>query len=75
MFLWKVFETGRVVMQGDPASPTILNIVVDAVVRAVLELVCGPYEARHRMVWASGEQNLAFYVKEWRIAGRDHIWV
>ena len=32
-FLWKAFVTGRWVTQGDPLSPMIFNIVVDAVVR------------------------------------------
>ena len=34
------FVTGRVVTQGDPTYPMIFNIVVDVVVRAVLDLVC-----------------------------------
>ena len=33
------FGTGRGVTQGDPTYPTIFNIVVDAVVLAVLEEV------------------------------------
>ena len=53
----------------------IINIVVDVVVRAVLEVVCGPHEARHSMVWASGERNLVFYADDRRVAGRYHIWV
>ena len=39
-FLGKASGTGRGVMQGDPSSPMILNIVVDAVVRAALAVVC-----------------------------------
>ena len=39
-FMGKTFSTGRGVMQGDPASPMILNIVVNVMVRAVLEEVC-----------------------------------
>ena len=35
------FGTGRGVTQGDPASPMIFNIVVEAVARAELEVVCG----------------------------------
>ena len=38
----------------------IFNIVVDAVVRAVLAEVCGPQEAQHGMVWAEVERNLVF---------------
>ena len=40
------FGTGIEVMQGDPTYPMIFNIVVYAVVRAVLEAVCGPQEVR-----------------------------
>ena len=36
-------------MQGDPASPMMFNIVVDVVVKAMLEVVCGPQEMRHGM--------------------------
>ena len=36
------FSMGRGVTQGDPVSMTIFNIVVDAVVRAALQEVCGP---------------------------------
>ena len=36
-----VFGTGRGVTQGDPASPIIFNMVVDTVVRTVLDVVCG----------------------------------
>ena len=35
-FLGKAFGMGRGVYKGDPASPMIFNIMVDAVVRVVL---------------------------------------
>ena len=44
-FLVKEFWTGRGLTQGDPVSPMIFNIVVDAVVQAVLDVVCRPQEA------------------------------
>ena len=47
--LGKVFGTGGVVTQGEPVSPMIFNIMVDAVVRAVLDVVCSPHEAQHDM--------------------------
>ena len=53
----------------------IFNIMVGAVVIALLEIVCGPQEDWHGMGWAAGEQNLVFYADEGRIAGRYHIWV
>ena len=40
-FLGRQFGTERSVMQGDPAPPMIFNIVLDTVVREVLEEVCG----------------------------------
>ena len=67
--------TGVVVTQGDPASPIIFNIVVDAVVRAVLEEVCIPQESQHGMGWEVGESNLVFYADDGRISGWDHEWV
>ena len=56
-----VFEKGRGMTQGNPASPMIFNIVVDAVVRAVLEEVCILQEAQHGMGREAGEINLVFY--------------
>ena len=53
----------------------IFNSVVDAVVREVLEVVCGPKEAQHGMGWVAGERNLVFYVDDGRISGRYHIQV
>ena len=44
-FLRKEFRTRRGLMQGYPVSPTVFNIVVDVVVWAVLDGVCGPQEA------------------------------
>ena len=60
-------------MQVDPVSIMIFNIVVDAVVRAVLGVVCGPQEAQHGMGWSAGEWNLVFYSDDGRIAVSDHI--
>ena len=45
--IWKAFGIGKGVTQGEPASPIIFNIFVDAVARAVLAEVCGPREAQH----------------------------
>ena len=55
--------------------PHDMNIVVDAVARVLLEVVCGTQEARHKMGWAKGEWNLVFYVDGGRTEGKDHIWV
>ena len=42
------------VTQGNPVSPTIFNIVVDAVVRVFQLEVCDPQESHHGLGWASG---------------------
>ena len=46
--------------QGYPAYPKIFNIVVELVVRAVLEEVSSPQEAQHDMGWELGARNLVF---------------
>ena len=66
---------GRVVTQGDPVSPMIFNILVDTVLRATMEIFCGPQEAQHGMGWATGERKRIFYANDGGIGGRDHIWV
>ena len=48
--LGTAFGTGREVTLGEIASATIFNIMVDAVVQAVLEVVCRPQEAQNGMV-------------------------
>ena len=42
IFLGNYFGTGRKITQGDPDSPMIFNIAMNAVVRAILAEVCGP---------------------------------
>ena len=61
--------------QGNPASPMIFNIVVDAVVQAVLEVICRSHESQHGMELAAGERNLVFYADDVRIVGQAHEWV
>ena len=66
---------GRGIMQGDPESAMIINIVVDVVVKAVLDVVYGPQEAQNGLGWVAGERNLIFYTNNGRIAVQDHKWV
>ena len=73
-FLGKKFQMGRGLTQGDPVSPMICNIVVDAVLQALLDVVCRPQEYQHGFRWAAGEKNLFFYDDGGRITGRDHEW-
>ena len=74
-FLGQEFRTGRGLRQRYPTSPMIFNIVVDAVVRVVLNVVCGTQEAQNGLRWAAGDRNLVFYANNGWISGRDHEWV
>ena len=71
-FLGKDFGTEREVMQADPASTIIFNIVVYMVVREELDVVCGPKEAQHGLVWEAGGRNLVLYANNGRISGWYH---
>ena len=66
---------GRGLTQVDPASPMIFNIMVDVVVWAVLNVVCGTQEAQHSLGWAAGERNMLFNDEYGRIARQDHKWL
>ena len=79
-FLRKNVWTGRgvelvvkfpasVIHSMDAASPMIFNIVVDAVVRAVLDVVCQHQEYQHVLVWAAGERNVVFMLAMARYQG------
>ena len=59
--------------QGDPIFLKIVNIVVEAVVRAVLLEVCGPQDAHHGFGWAAGDHNIVFYTENGQIEGRNPI--
>ena len=59
--------------QGDLVSLTIFNIMMDALVRAVLLEVFGPYESYHGFGSAAGKRNIIFYADDGRIAGRNLI--
>ena len=62
-------------MQDNPASSMIFNVMVDAVVLEVLAEVYGPQEAHFGLGCAAWEKNLAFYVDDVSITGRDPYWV
>ena len=67
--------TGRGVTQVDPTYPIIFDIVMVALARSVLDVVCSPQEAQYRLGWAAGKINLVFYADNGRIAGEDQKWV
>ena len=73
-FLWWTFGVGQVFTQVDPASPIIFSFVVDMLVRAVLEEVCGPQEVHYGLCWVVGEMNMVFYADDGRIVGIDLDW-
>ena len=52
----------------------IFNIVVDAVMQAVLDVVCVPQEAQQGLGWVAGDRNLIFYADGNTIAGQYHKW-
>ena len=56
-------------------SPTVLNIEVDALLRAVLMKVCIPQEAQHGLIWVVGEYIILFSAENSRIVGCNTIWV
>ena len=69
------FITGVELTQGDPVSIKLFNIIADAVVRAILQEICGPQEAQHGFGWSAGEHNIYVYADDGQIAGRDPIRV
>ena len=71
-YLRTVFGAGRGVTQGEPASPIILNIVVHAVVRAVLEGVYIPKEEHPGIGLEAGDINIVFYTDNGSISERDN---
>ena len=60
--------------QGYPVSLTRFNMIVDAVVRATLQDICGPQEAQHGFGWSAGEHTIYFYADNGQISGKDLIW-
>ena len=69
------FSTGRGVRQGYQVSPKLFNTIVDELVRATLQEICGHQEAQHGFGWSAGEHNICFYTDDGQISGRYPIWV
>jgi hypothetical protein len=65
----------RGVSQGDPVSPTIFNIVVDAVVRYWLSQVCGADAALAGLGYEVKNQCVLFYADDGLLVGRKKEWV
>ena len=60
----KGFKGGRGVMQGDPLSPTIFNVVVDAVVRHWVTIVVTEAENRRERGREGRHQAALFYADD-----------
>ena len=65
----------RGVTQGDPASSTIFNIVIDAVVRYWLSLVLDGAESDDGVGRSVAEQLVRFYADDGLIAARNNEWL
>jgi hypothetical protein len=63
------------VTQGDPVSPTIFNIVVDAVVRYWLSLVCGENVAANGLGYEVKEKCVLIYADDGLLSSRNQEWV
>ena len=64
-------EYGR----GDPLSPTIFNVVVDAVVRHWVQGVVEESEARGELGQEGRHQGALFYADNGMVASSDLVWL
>ena len=71
----KYFKGGRGVTQGDPLSPTIFNVVVDAVVRHWVTLAVTEAETRGERGWEGSNQAALLYADDGMIASSDPQWL
>jgi hypothetical protein len=63
------------VTQGDIVSPTIFNIVVDAIVRNWLNLVLDDGSEVNGFGQTVQEQLVLFYADDGLLAARNHLWL
>ena len=70
----KAFKGARGVMQGDPLSPTIFNVVVDAVVRHWLEGLQNATEEKGA-TGREGHFSAVFYAKDRMVGASDPAWL
>jgi hypothetical protein len=69
------FPATRGVTQGDIVSPTIFNIVVDAIVRHWLTLVLDDGSEVNGFGRMVREQLVLFYADDGLLAARNHLWL
>ena len=71
----KGFKGERGVTQGDPLSPTIFNVVVDAVVRHWLQLATQEAERRGERGREGRHQAALFYADDGMLASSNPRWL
>ena len=71
----KGFQGGRFVTQGDPLSPTIFNVVVDAVVRHWVTIAVTEAETRREQGREGRHQVALFYADDGMLASSDPQWL
>ena len=71
----KGFKGGRGVTQGDPLSPTIFNVVVDAVVRHWVTIAVTEAETRREQGREGRHQAALFYADDGMLASSDPQWL
>ena len=69
------FQGARGLTQGDPLSPTIFNVVVDAVVRNWLTVVIAFAEERGERKQEGMHQTALFYADDGMVASSDPRWL
>ena len=69
------FKGERGVTQGNPLSPTILNVVVDAVVRNCVTLAVEEAEKRGERGWEGRHQATLFYADNGMVVSSDPCWL
>ena len=69
------FKGERGLTQGDPLSPTIFNVVVDAVVRHWVTLAVKEAETQEERGWEGRHQAALFYADDGMVASSDPRWL
>ena len=68
---WRTFKGARGVTQGDPLSPTIFNVVVDAVVRHWIDGIVDEAEEKGETGWEGRHQSAVFYADDGMVVSSD----
>ena len=71
----EAFKGARGVTQGDPLSPTILNVVVDAVVRHWATMALEEAEKRGERGNEGWHQAALFYADDGMVVSSDLLWL